>query len=469
MHKNLLWVFFEKFGASFLSIVVFFVYAYLLSPYDMGVAITILSVTQFIAIGISTIFEDAIVQAKQVNDRDINTAFSSAISISGLLILLVVFVFSVIPFAQESYNMSMLVAFASFEILLTSFSVTYVALLRKEGKFKTLAFRVVVGRVGGALCGLIAILNGLGAWAIVAQSVLGMLFQTIILVYSVRSVPSFSFHLSSFKRFMRFGVPLTLKRITWDVLVRSSPIIAGLTLGTSAAGHVGFAWRVVDLFRSAIFSGLMSYLLPHYSRLSQDKSKLSSEFLSTTALIAFFVSPIFMGLLITAPVIVTTIFESKWYPAIPLIQLYSIFAIVSCWRAPEHIALTSCGNTKVLLREKTVTSVVLIFALYHLGQYGLWIFGCLYLANFLVLFPIGSKAIRESLGIKVWHQILPCIRYAAPSFAMVASLFTIQYYAPQDSLMNTLVAQISLGIFVFSSLAFVFYRKELRSWKKGIK
>ncbi|MCB9964452.1 MAG: oligosaccharide flippase family protein, partial [Rhodospirillales bacterium] len=309
MHLGLLWVLFEKFGASLLAVVAFFVYAKFLGPSDLGVVVIVLSVTQFLAILIGTLFEDVLVQKKELDSSDTDTAFWAGFGLSFLSMLATVGGFYFFSEKVETYNLTALAAFACLEIFLVNAGTIYVAQMRREGRFKLLALRVLIGRVGGSLLGLGAIFIGLGAWSVIIQSVMMAALQTLILILSAKSVPGRQFDAGKLKYFFSFGAFLALKRLSWDALVRITPLAAGATLGTSAAGLVGFAWRIVELFRSSIASGLMSYLVPHLSRMQDDLPRMGREFQSITALIAFFVTPVFLGLFAIAPYMITTIFD----------------------------------------------------------------------------------------------------------------------------------------------------------------
>lgn len=469
MHFNFIWVLIEKVGASLLSIGAFFLYAYLLAPEDLGTAIIVLSITQFFAILIGTIFEDALVQMKQLSADCINTAFSTGLLISVVCMALIQLGFYVWYPVDGGYQVLAMVAFANLEILVINASVVFVAQLRRDGQFKLLALRIVGGRIGGALAGIIAALCGAGAWAIVVQSVVAATLQFFIILYKVPALPRLCLSLNLLPYFFDFGAKLALTRLSWDLLVRAAPILGGITLGTAAAGHIGFAWRMMDLFKSAIVSGLMSYLLPHYSRLQSSKPTLVGDLTSSSRIVAFFVTPLFLGLFVTAPALVAGIFEEKWMASVPLIQMYCLAALIWCYRAPHNIAMTACGFPGIVLKEELSLSIVCVVAMWFSGSYGLWIFSAVFIANALVMLPVGVLATRRVLNLSWRDQLAPVFHFALPGFAMSVALFSMIEFFSDSVWVNYLLFQIMFGVLAFSCFAFIFYRQEINIWLAGLK
>jgi len=472
MHFGLIWVFIEKLGASLLSVAVFFVYAKFLTTAEMGVAVMILSITQFLAGLISAFFEDVLVQKKELDERDLDTSFWV-----GIFVSLGVMAATALGFwfwAKESgSHIFPLAMFASLEILATNVMTTYVAQLRRSGHFKILAFRVLLGRIGGSLLGLVCIFANLGPWSIIVQSVTGILLQCVILVAAVRSVPGFDICLSLLRKNLSFGSLIASQRLLWDLLVRVTPLSAGIVGGASMAGVVGFAWRIVELPRSAISSGLYSYLLPLLSRYQHNQQEMAVQFVKITGIISFFVTPLFLGLYEVTPYLITGIFGQKWVDTIPLIQLFTLAALFSSYRIPAYIALNASGHPGKTLILDIVSIALTILIMFVFGSVGAWVMGAAHLFRFFVSLPKGISLIKSVLGLSVSQQFMPMLKYAIPGLVMFDVLVLLRYFAPYFDLNYSagimMGADICLGFLVFSVLSYFFFREDLRTWKAGMK
>ncbi len=467
MHFNLIWVFFEKFGSALISMGAFFVYAYALNPMEFGTAIVVLSAAQFLAIMISIFYEDPLVQMKDIDDSCIDTAFWGSILTSLIAMAFMYTGFYISGYHTYDPQILALVGFASLEILLTNIGTIYVAQLRRDGHFKILAFRVLCGRIGGSIFGILAAVNGFGPWAILIQSITSAALQTIILVYSVRALPGFHIRFSYLRYFCSFGSALALKRLSWDLLVRASPMIATITLSTSAAGHVAFAWRIVELFRSSIVSGLISYLLPHFSRMQDSKERMAKEFVSVTALVAFAMTPIFLGLLVTAPMIVTTIFEEKWNAAIPIIQLFCVSALLGGYRSVVPITLTASGHPSAMIITYLLTTFAALSCMFCAPFFGMHVFAIAFILYTLTLLIFSLSIIQNIIGLNTSEQLFPIVKYCIPGVLMACTLVIIQVFLPLHFIGQNLFVQIALGVALFSMISVVFYKDDLCTWKDG--
>lgn len=469
MHTGFLWVLIEKFGAAFLSVAVFFVYAKFLSTEEMGIAVVILSITQFLALLLNSFFEDALVQKEKYTESDMNSSFWISMIISVLLMILTCMGFYIWGKSVPHHSILAMAAFGSLEILFTNMTTTYVAKLRREGKFKILAFRVIVGRITGAMIGLSCILSGLGAWSIIAQSVTGMAFQLFTLLYASRRIPSFEIHISLLKETSRFGSMMTIRRLSWDALVRMTPIAANIVGGPSLAGIVGFAWRIVELIRGSISSGLAGYLLPILSKDKNNIPKMAADFINITGVTAFFSTPVFLGLYLVAPTMIKEFFDEKWYNTAPLIQIFSIAALISIYRTPAVVSINAAGFPGKMLVPDIVASTLTITMMLLFGHLGSWVIGLAYLGFMTFLLPKSISIVKNILNLSAFEQIRPILHFSLPGYIMFIVLFLLHTdidnlgYSP----LITLLIYMSLGGFIFAIAALAFNKDHLIKWSKN--
>ena len=86
---TLSWIFTEKFGLIFLSMITFVVYARLLSPEELGVGTIIIASVEVIGILCSSVLEDPLVRLERLDERHIATAFWVAVLASLVSIAII--------------------------------------------------------------------------------------------------------------------------------------------------------------------------------------------------------------------------------------------------------------------------------------------------------------------------------------------------------------------------------------------
>uniref|UniRef100_UPI001A9FB141 oligosaccharide flippase family protein n=1 Tax=Pseudomonas sp. 43(2021) TaxID=2813560 RepID=UPI001A9FB141 len=86
---TLVWIFTEKFGLIFLSMITFVVYAHLLTPTELGIGTLIIAVVEVVGILVSSMLEDPLVRLQRVEDKHISSVFWFAVLVSLLSIALI--------------------------------------------------------------------------------------------------------------------------------------------------------------------------------------------------------------------------------------------------------------------------------------------------------------------------------------------------------------------------------------------
>lgn len=468
MHLNFLWVFVEKLGVSLLAIVVFLTYAKLLPPQEFGIAVLILSVTQFLAILISTLFEDTMVQKQHAEEVDYDTVFWASAGIAVFFMILSSIGFYYWSTSHEDSRIFYLGVFATLEILATNLIVTYVAQLRREGNFKLLAIRVLTGKVIGSMLGLICVLNHLGAFSIIMQSVSGMCVQALVLFTAVKRIPKFHFNVQYLRDNITFGSLIALRRLSWDALVRLTPLIAGSIGGTALAGIIGFAWRIVELIRSSIAHAVYSYVLPILSRQQRNIEEMAGTYVTVSQLIAFSVTPVFLGIFAVAPSMVAGLFDPKWHSAILPIQLFSLAALLNLYRIATPLCFTALKRPGQLLMVEMVATIITIIAMTQVGVYGAWMFGLLHVARMLAILPLGSRLMKNIMGISIYRQWQPIIKYLLPGLVMFLTLEAIEFIYPLESSLMHMIMQMVVGVAIFGAITYFFFLADIKQWKRRI-
>ena len=417
-----MWIAVEKFGMTLLSLTTFFIYAKLLNPFEFGMAVLALSIGQGLALIFGSLFQDALVQHQSPTSHHFDTAFVAGISISALLSLFVLLICYLLNLEQALIN---LIAFSLLHIVLVSVSSVYVAILRREGRFDTLAKFSLLSRVVGATAGIGMALNGMGSLAVVAQSVMIELVGLAYLIINSKHRMGLRIKRDCFIELCSFGSMLSLRRMSWDVSIRGIPIVLGMSAGTAAVGLFGFAWRLVEMPRSAIASGLLSYALPVFSRRQHQKKELCQLFQNSTKFTAMIVTPLFVGLALVAPTLIPWLFDDKWIEAIVPTQLMAIVAVLSMARIYVPVSFTAVARPSTALFSDIVASIVALTITALFGaSHGVMAAVFALMVRILVTLPFTMKGYTNIFGLSWVNQIRPLTAAWFASLGMATAVLT---------------------------------------------
>ena len=393
---TLIWIFTEKFGLIFLSMITFVVYARLLSPAELGVGTVIIAIVEVIGIIYSSVLEDPLVRQERLDDRHISTAFWFSVLISLVSILVIS---GAAMLYAPSPALQWMTAIASVKILFTMMARVYVVQMRRSGNFKMLATRTLLGKVLGGVGGIAVALWGFGAWAVIAQALIMEFVSVIVLM---RGDPRrIAFHIDGqfLRETLRAGTPVAINVLSSQTLQRGVNVVLAITAGASAVGMFNLAMRIIDLPRTAIYNGLMSYALPVFARRSGDSSRLIGIISDSTAVSGFLLTPLFIGIALTAEDIILLIFGAKWADAIPLLQVLACTAALGNTAMYATTALVAVNRSRLTLKAEVGTTLLALVLVYSLGLlYGGMAAALALLVRMLIITPLQIRGLNTAIG-----------------------------------------------------------------------
>lgn len=417
---TLIWIFTEKFGLIFLSMITFVAYARLLSPAELGVGTVIIAIIELIGLVYSSVLEDPLVRLERLEDKHISTAFWAAVLVS--LASIVVISGAAVLYTSDPV-LQWMTAVASVKILFTMMARVYVAEMRRSGNFRALASRTLLGKVCGGVGGIAVALWGLGAWAVIAQAVIMELVSIIVLMRADPRRIAFQIDGPFLRELLKAGAPVAINALSSQTLQRGVNVVLGMTAGTNAVGMFNMAMRIIDLPRTAIYHGLISYALPAFARRSADQSRLLAIISDSTAVSGFLLTPLFIGIALTAHDVILLIFGAKWAEAIPLLQVLACTAAIGNTAMYATTALVAVNRSHLTIKAEVATTVLALALVYSFGSlYGGMAAALALLARMLLITPLQIRGLNTAIGYG-WRRFFESnYRSVVASLVMAATV-----------------------------------------------
>jgi O-antigen/teichoic acid export membrane protein len=439
---TLSWIFTEKFGLILLSMITFVVYAKLLSPAELGVGTIIIAIVELIGLVYSSVLEDPLVRLERLEDKHICTAFWAGVLVSLVSIVIIslaAFLYTSDPLLQW------LTAVASVKILLTMMARVYVAQMRRSGNFKMLASRTLLGKVAGGVGGIAVALCGGGAWAVITQALIMEWVSIIVLMGADRRRIAFAIDRTVLRELLRAGAPVAINSLSSQTLQRGVNVVLGMTAGANAVGMFNMAMRIIELPRTAIYNGLLSYALPAFARRSAEPKRLLGIIGDSTAVSGFVLTPLFIGLALTANDLILLIFGAKWADAIPLLQVLACTAAIGNTAMYATTALVAVNRSHLTIKAEVLTTVLALALVYSLGNvYGGMAAAAALLTRMLLITPLQIRGLNLAIGYS-WRRFVEA-NYRSVIAALVMAA-TVLLVSPQLGFQGYLhlIGNIALG------------------------
>lgn len=424
--RSLIWAMVESGGLSLLSLAMLLVVARVIGPDEFGTVALVLGIVQILFVMVDTLLHDAIVQRRHLSSRHLDTAFWTCVGIGCLFSLACWLSAGTVAALFDSPAMEPLLAVAGLSLAAGSFGSVPLALLRRDKKFKPIALRSLWARLSGALAALLFVLLGPGIWSLIAQYVVQTVLNAALVWPAMSWRPRLRFSPRHLLQLASFGILAVGSRIVWISSARLFMMFVGYFIGVSAAGTLNIAQRVVDTLYDLLAGAAYNLALPYFSKQQGDSRALVRIYKTAVDFGALATFPIFMGLMICAPLVVASFLGEQWLAAVPLVRLLAIAATFHFILLFAQVAVMAIGRPGVVLTSSLVTFAFIIAAFLiirpetALGAAALW--AC----RAILAGPWMLATAHRLLGIVTWDVAKIVAAPATAVLVMVAVLVALE-------------------------------------------
>lgn len=456
--QGVFWSGIQNWGSQAGSFIVFLILARLLTPGAFGLVALANVFLNFVQIFLNQGFPEALIQRKEIEDIHINTAFWTQVVIGIFLTSLTFFFANPLAKVFNQLQLISILQVLSFVFIISSFSQTQMALLKRNFAFKSLATRSLLGILASGFVGVFMALSGYGVWSLVGQQLTYESVGVIVLWQASHWRPKLQFFRSYLSELLAFSSNLLGYKLLDFFNQRTDNLLIGYFLGETALGYYAIAHRILEVMTQLLIGTLNQVALPTFSRLQNDAQSFLNAFYRATQLTSLIAFPVFWGVILLSPELIITLFGDKWSQSIPIIQIISLTGLLRPVSFFQRSAFVAMGQPllqlKLGLLNATLNLIVCLIAI----KWGILAVATAYVISDYLVFPFGQWLLSKLIQID-WKLYLS--QFIAPiscTLIMVLSLFLSQqlltaYLNPAlrlviCSIMGTIVYTLTLiGLF----------------------
>ena len=321
MLKGMFWITIDKYSGLVLSILVSMVLARLLSPAEFGIIALASVLLTFIGLLSNMGLGPAIIQERNLTQKEINSIFTFTI-IVGLLLATLYFCLSW-PIASF-YNNPQLVPVC--QLLSVSFFIGVInnvpcTLMVKNQRFKEMAICSVSMNVITGPIAIFAAYKGLGVYSLMIAPFLNSL---ISLFYYRRFYPcSVDFHMSMtpIKRMASFSLYQMGFELVNYFSRNLDKLIIGRWISIKDLGYYDKSYRLMQQPQNNITSVLNPVLQPNFAKYQDNMDMMATQYLKVISVMASISFPLGITLCLCGPEIIRLMYGPQWESAIPCFQI----------------------------------------------------------------------------------------------------------------------------------------------------
>jgi len=352
-----------------ISIVTSFLLANLLDPVAFGIvsaATIVLSTTNlFSGLGLGP----ALVQTQADRGKAAYQSFVINV-VTGIVLTLIILVSAgFLANLLGHPEVTPVLQWMSVLVVLGSLTIVPEALLQKDLRFGRLSKLVMASELWNIGVALGLAYLGFGYWSLVWASISKLILNVFLYWGAVPRrewLERKPWDGTLMKSLLKFGIHTT----GGGVVTYVYSIIDNLTvvrwLGTNALGLYGKAYDFTSRSVDSINNVLGAVLLPSYARIQGETERLARAYLKSARLISFVTVPVSMGMVVTAPEVVSTLLKPQWLPMVPAFQVLACVGLVKPLSASTSALFLSTGRPMYNVRAGLVVlfTMLPLFALF---------------------------------------------------------------------------------------------------------
>jgi len=453
---GLAWSFAERISAQLVSLIVGIILARILSPEDYGVISIVMVFITICDVFVTSGFGTALVQKKEVDKTDYNTAFYMSFAMS---IALYIILFFVSPYIAQLYNKDILtniIRVLGVRLIITSLNTVQQAHIQREMRFRKFFIATIFGTVISCGVGVALAYCGYGVWALVAQYMTNSFIDTVVLCIVGGWNPGLKVSRKKAKEIYSFGwkVLLTNLVFTSENSVRS--LLVGKKFGSEDLAFYDQGRKYPALLVDNVNSTIQKVMLPTFSRMQDERSELKSALRRSIKLESYVLAPFLIGFAAIAQTFVPVVLTEKWISAIPFIWIFCASYLTRPLESSCHQALLAIGRSGLvfwIMVAINITGLGLTVISVFVLESVLWIalFSLFTTVISIICFLLCA---RKLLDYRFKEQITDILPSLAVSGLMGVAVFGMNYI-PINSI-ALLVIQVLCGGLIFIALSALF-------------
>lgn len=458
------WSIIQEIMGQLIDFFIIIILARLLGPKDFGVVaianVVITSLRPLISQGLGI----AVTQREKLENEHLDTVFWFSLASGSLLALCLAVSAGWLAVVFSEPALTNVLTLLSVNIVLMSLTTVQEAILRRELNFKVYAIRATTGKLIGGAVGVALALQGFGVWSLVVRTLVTSFVSVFLLWGLSRWRPRFLFSKKHFRELFPFGSQVLMNELMVFVNRQSDNLLISYFLGATALGYYNAAYRLMAIVFQLVSRTVAQVGMPAFARLQNDRERLWKAFFDISQLIALIVFPVFLGMLVLVPEIVTSLLGEQWGQSTPVLQILLLIGIVQCLLSPMVSILVGAGKPGVRLRLQVIDAIVNLIGFFIAVHWGIVWVAASYVIVGYTLTPLWYWAITTVVHVHWLAYVRLILKPLILTVVMILGILGAKWTIWADVVGTSLIGDVAYialsamgGVLIYVSMIYWLY------------
>lgn len=356
--SGLFWAFGERFLSQLMSVVVSIVLARLLEPDYYGIISVTTVFISLCDIFVSTGLGSSLVQKKDVDDADFNTALWLGF---GIAIILYIVLFCTAPLIADYYDMPLLspvIRVMGLRLPIGAFNTVQLACIRRNMQFKVFFMSTSLASISSGIVGIVVAVCGGGIWALVTQYMVNSIVDTCFLYKVSKWKIKLEISLRKAKEIYTFGWKVLVTNLAFTLEGDIRSLIVGKQFGSSDLAFYDQGKKYPSFLVTAVNAAIEKVMLPVFSKKQDYITEIKAMLRRSVQVSTYVLVPLLLGLMAVADTLVPLVFTEKWNPCIPYIRIFCIVYLTRPFESECSQAILAIGRSDIIMKIMIATNAV---------------------------------------------------------------------------------------------------------------
>lgn len=358
--KGVVWKTLEQFSARGAAFLMSLILARLLHPDDYGLLALTGVFFQFANILVDGGFGTALVQKKDADEYDYSSVMVISMSIAAVLYAVI---FAAAPFIADYYaepELTAVMRISGLSLLISAYAAKRSAYITRNLMFK-LAFTCnIIATIASGLLSIAAAYFGAGVWALVVHNLAQQLIGTVLVVILLKWNCRICFKWERVREMLRFSVGVVTASFVNYFSTSLYNLVIGKKYSVEDLGYYSKGGEFPMQVSLYTFGTISSVLLPTIASHKDDMEKVKRIIRRVVGVTSFLISPLMVGLAVTAPEAVEVLYTAKWLPIVPVLQSNCLYYLATPFMLINVQVFFALGHSAMRLKTEIIRMVMMI-------------------------------------------------------------------------------------------------------------
>lgn len=358
-----------KYYSIICNLIVVAVLARILEPSDFGVIAVTTVITSFFDLLADAGLGPAIIQSKDIKDRELSDIFSFSILFASAMVLLYGLCIWPLTLYYEENSLPILLILLSVQLFFTTINIVPRSLMLKNKRFKELSYISILNyTVFGALS-VLAAYSGWGLYSLIISPI-GWAILSFILCFikcNKKIYVKKRIDFNPIKRLLNFSLYQFGFNLINYFSRNTDKLLIGKYIGMSYLGYYEKSYRLMTLPLSSLSQVVSPTIQPVLSDYQSNVSLIYDVYRKVSRYLFFIGCIITPVLFFCSKEIIIIVFGSQWEPAVPVFKVLSLSVLFQLIDSLSGGFLQSCNSFKNLFVSGLICAIInvsfLIFGL----------------------------------------------------------------------------------------------------------